>query len=602
MAIVRPTILLIPTATVLVIAGATLAWTQDESAPPRSNPLVVSEPGTGSILVEEVPDRKRPVVPPPVSPPQGSSVPRRLPPVNDLATPHVVVPHRLEGEYSRRKEAAGASDIDSKPVPAIELPDPAVAPANPPANVETRPLPAAADQVRDKSVTPQMSPNQEVQPQSAPLPRKPRVFSEILPKALREGEPTESETYRPMSPAPTANPLATEPRGAEPIQPGMPLVEPLPASPVSPQPARGCVIQEPIGGQPMASPAVSTTQWTPWWQADVQTGCHLDDPQKVAVDLDQLITIALQHSPLLEVVRLDEVLPRHGGYPVSQLTLRYSRPRLPGCDPTLSSELVFVARHRTSASPSDTCAETADFLLQIADAYWNVYRLRALVAIAQRHHDAALALYEQSTRQYASESDRQRFVTVEATIRQRRADANAMRIELKQAQNELAFLVSVPGWQKDIELMPQDVPCQCELSRSEATELELALAERAEVKAAIARLGSVGRQSIAVDARASQELEVVMDLVRLDVKDAMLKLRGNFAQMRLEAETAEKVMEELAVLRANGAETHNIAAMLEAQERLRTAESNYVTALARYNVAILQLRRADGQLFVETPL
>lgn len=92
-----------------------------------------------------------------------------------------------------------------------------------------------------------------------------------------------------------------------------------------------------------------------------------------------------------------------------------------------------------------------------------------------------------------------------------------------------------------------------------------------------------------------------MDLVRLDVKDAMLKLRGNFAQMRLESETADKIAEELAVLNSQ-VEGLQVQQLLEAQERLQIAESNFLNSLARYNVAILQLRRANGTLFVETPL
>ncbi|QDS86504.1 hypothetical protein EC9_06680 [Rosistilla ulvae] len=628
MATLRHSILLIPTATILVIAGATLAWTQDKSGPQRINPLVVSEPRAGSILVEEVPDRQRPAIPPPVSRPQ----PKRLPPVNDLATPHVVVPHRLEGEYSIRKESAAANQTNQKPVPAIEQADEAVLPVPQPA-VENRPLqipgrggnalqePAdAAPQSRElpraaAEEPPATGGIEPPQPQiesdslgRSPSPSQPksRVLSELLPQTLRSDGPAEtveSETIQ-------REMLPSEPLQAEPIDLGVRQTEPRGGSAVESPGAKGHVIQEPIGGQAAPAPGAVWARWSPWWQDQVQTGCHLDDPQKVAVDLDQLITIALQHSPLLEIVRLDGMLPQTGGYGMSRLTLRYGRPQTPGCDPTLMSEQIFIARHRTAASRSDTCAKTADMLLQIADAYWNVYRLRGLVAIGQRHHDAALALYEQSSGQYASERDRQRFVKVEATIRQRRADVNSTRISLKQAQNELAFLVSVPGWQKDIELMPQDVPCECDLQRSESTELELAMSQRAEVQAVLQHLQSLGPQSqhqlassrfpqpSVAELRASQELEVVMDLVRLDVKDAMLKLRGNFAQMRLEAETAEKVVEELAVLGGNS----SIEAILEAQDRLRTAESNYLNSLARYNVAILQLRRASGLLFVETPL
>ncbi|QDV67362.1 hypothetical protein Poly24_10570 [Rosistilla carotiformis] len=608
MATVCRPIVLIQMLVVLAVAGATLAWAQGQASPVRSNPLVVSEPDAGSILVDDVPDRQRPIVSPPAARSEPTVTPQRLPPVNDLQTPHAVVPHRLEGEYSIRKQSGADSGINQKPIPAIERTD-AQETLPPPPAVEVPAIPSRRNRFAEDVLppsrqieTPQPQIDEPVEPrQPDPTWDKPRVYSDMLPQVLRSGESNDALSNSAESNAP---PMRADPIGKATLTPSSQFGD----SSV-PLPAKERVIQEPVGDFPLASPVGASLPWSPWWQTQVQTGCHLDDPQKVAVDLDQLITIAMQHSPLLEILRLDGTVPQHGGSDLSCLTLRYSRPSPPGCDPTLNSELVFVARHRTAAFRGDTCAKTADMLLQIADAYWNVYRLRGLVAIGQRHHDAALALYEQSSRQFASEHDRQRFVMVEATIRQRRADVNSKRIALKQAQNELAFLVSVPGWQNEIELMPQDVPCECDLQRNETQELERALVQRAEVRAAIARLESYGpaAQHQLVNSRiptlptagaqASQELEAVMDLVRLDVKDAMLKLRGNFAQMRLEAETAEKVAEELAVI-GDG----DVAAKLEAQDRLQTAESNYITALTRYNVAILQLRRANGLLFVETPL
>lgn len=685
MATVRHNLLLFPTLAILGIASAAFAWAQDKSAPPiPDRSRVVAEPGSDSILVDQVPDRQRPPKPQDSVPSKPANPPKRLPPVNDLATPHAVVPHRLEGEYSQRKQSAATKPLDPSPQPVIDdenvllpmserglggLLDPVTPAITGPAvessagaisepeprgvtvvpqpqiemsneQVATPPTPAPVPQLpaealpseigepesRGVVVVPQPQiemPNEEVAaPRSTPAPQfKPRVYSDILPQALRGNEASESgdvvESGDKISaeaiavePVPQT-PLAAEPIVAEPIAPGAPSRVPAPAGSL---PVIDRVIQEPSMATPLpALPHVVQGSWSPWWQSQVQTGCHLDDPEKVAVDLNQLITIALHHSPLLEIIRHDAQSLQSGGYPLSRLTLRYGRPRPAGCDPSLVPEQIFLARHRTSAQSGDTCSQTADHLLQIADAYWNVYRLRGLVAIGQRHHDAALALYEQAAVQHGTASDRQRFVMVEATIRQRRANLNSLRIALKQAQNELAYLVSVPGWQNDIELMPQDVPCQCDLQRNETQELELALTQRAEVQAAIGRLGPAGmhaehqfassrnRPSMQGDLRASQELEVVMDLVRLDVKDAMLKLRGNFAQMRLESETADKIAEELAVLNSQ-VEGLQVQQLLEAQERLQIAESNFLNSLARYNVAILQLRRANGTLFVETPL
>ena len=633
----------------ITIVGVAVAWAQEKdgdsqterSVPQRlPAPPVVPAPNTDSILVDEVPDRertKKQAVPPkrnsvpektPAAgkPSSGSppALPQRLPAINDLQTPYESVPHILKGEYSTRKPDPSSSN-DRRPVPPIEvdnensvlpIPQPALRDRvlrEPPHSTPDEPSGDDQGAVAEpdggaKSPAPEIDIEHDGKSPAAPT--KPRSMSKLLPQALRTPD----------------NPEHSDGQVEEIVTPESGEIELLPSKDANKEKniantePPGRVIEEPSNPDDLHTPAMSherpTESWTivedesrwedwqPWWQEDVRSACHLEDPEKVAVTLHQLMSIALHHSPILELIRLDQIPLGSPSPGVSQFTLCYTGSICASDGLPSEAPLVFYARARTTNS-GDASVQTSDTLLRIAQAYWNLHRLRGHVSVLQRSLDRALELQQMAIERGIDIRIDPHAAVLATTIRQRRASVNAKRIDLKKIQNKLAFLVSVPGWQNEIELMPQDVPCQGLPKVDETHQTDLALLHRHEVQAALAHLNSNAvRRSTMLNAVATQDLELTTDRVRLDVKDAILTLRGNFAQMRLQQEAAIKATRESEALKSLAASTSVIefAAILHAQETRVLAEQRYIDAEVGMTFAALQLRRATGTLLAQSKI
>jgi outer membrane protein TolC len=108
--------------------------------------------------------------------------------------------------------------------------------------------------------------------------------------------------------------------------------------------------------------------------------------------------------------------------------------------------------------------------------------------------------------------------------------------------------------------------------------------------------------------RQQSQFEDVVEQVSLDVKGALRTLTGNGQAIELARLSVEQSLKELAYreTRRNLAPRRNALAsvtldqLLRAQRRLGEAQIAYVESVVRYNQALMQLRRATGQLVEAT--
>ncbi|MEZ6086726.1 MAG: hypothetical protein R3C05_01575 [Pirellulaceae bacterium] len=551
-------------------------------------------------------------------------------------------------EYIPGKDASSEAIVDDKPVPAIEqagddprLPNPqpeiegrvlrepsgAQAPENDASEPRTPPSTDTVpdlDSPRDLQNTPQPPIENEEAAGEASLPQplstsepeespadlpapSTRIPSQMLPKALRDRMSASAESAQPQRE--TLQPTKPDNGEASPLEVIETPSRSTEDAAISPLPPRDQaahrVIQEPVPLDHSPAPQsafMTSPAWQPWWHPQVASSVLLTDPETATISLRQLMTLALRHSPLLEMIRLDELMHADESAGIAKWNLRCGCQNNSTCLSCGGDVHTFFVRCR-SAGTEIAAAQTADALLKIATSYWQVYRLRGRVCIAERSLHRAIELQAACRRVDARSTTTLEVAAPTWAIQQRQAEVNAARHYLMKAQNELAFLVSVPAWHNNIELLPSDLPFNQLPSLDESHQMEHAISHRHEIQAALSNLHSQSvQQSELLNARATQDWELITDRVRLEVKNAIVKLHGGFTQMQLQRDAADKATQELNLLAAerssHGAD--GTALLLQTQEKLQRAEERYLDAQVDLHVATFELRHATGTLLSAT--
>lgn len=449
------------------------------------------------------------------------------------------------------------------------------------------------------------------------LPTPSRDKDKPSDKFKRRSRPSPSDLSPELVPAPQETPyreaplhLSDEPAGI-PVPPynELPQSFPSPSDTHAPT-AKSTVPSEPLseflpptyhppghtvtGSVPRAyiPPQVSQTAkvvWAPWWDRFVGQACLLDAPT-VPVNLQQLMNLSLRHSPTIELARIDVMFD---------------------CG--------------TSKSKVD------ERLLQVAESYWQTYRCRGDVIVQERLYHDALEVHQQ-LRKLVGDGDQDLMILAESTARRRLAKLATAHAALRDAQNLLTQFVSIPGWEQERELLPQDKPFCRPYQVNEAVEIRNALGRRPEIRGATRRIRSASihhgviHQRVApqwmplhcampqttipvsyespIGAGGSTEIEVIADQVKLDVKNAIVRIASTYELMHRYSNSAQAAAQEVVMLQSKCEELtgsdKKIALffrdLLDAQEQLAKTEHDFLAAHTNYSAAILELRRANGSI------
>ena len=328
--------------------------------------------------------------------------------------------------------------------------------------------------------------------------------------------------------------------------------------------------------------------WSSWWRSSVGHTSLLNTPT-TPVSLQQLMNLSVRNSPVVELAQLGGV-----------------------------------------ADCSAARSKVDEMLLGVAQHYWQTYQWRVIVMVRQRlYHDAEEV--RDQVKNLIGGLDSQLMVRVESEARQRWASLGDAQLALRKAQNRLVGAVSLPRWEQELELLPQDGPFRGPCRLNEAAELRNAFARRPELQGAMRRIQAASYQHPVARNRVvpalrpafrnpigvcsdttpipaqyfmSPEIESICDRIKLDVKNAIIRLTGSYEAMRRYAEAAHPAAREVATLRSRWGDLSGsdrdlpgyFRDLLEAQARLADIEQHFITAQTSYSTAILELRRANGTI------
>ena len=328
-------------------------------------------------------------------------------------------------------------------------------------------------------------------------------------------------------------------------------------------------------------------QWTPWWDEPLGRVSLLNSPT-IRVNLQELMNLSLRNSPV-----------------------------------------VHAAREAMQCGDCGRSKARVDAMLYaVAQGYWETYRLRGVVVVRERLYQDALDICRQLKVIVGNDDDL--TVLAVSSARERLANLAAAHQALRKSQNKLASVVSIPNWEQELEMLPMDSPYCRPYRIDEAAELHNALSRRSELQGLMRSIQAtsyrhpVGHRDmshsksrplrryrssnsvapIQVHSFVSPELEEISDKIKLEVKNAIVRIVGSYETMRRFSHAAQASAQEVATLQARcdacSGSTNDlpllIRDLLDAQSRLANIEQRFVSAQANYSAAILELRRANGTI------
>lgn len=355
----------------------------------------------------------------------------------------------------------------------------------------------------------------------------------------------------------------------------------------------------------------------------------------------------------------------------TRMSLSYTQPMLRGAGRTYNRSQIVIAQIGTDAANQRYMERLQVHLLDVTDAYWNLYRTRALLMQRRKLYESAQIIVEQMKRRTTIDSTSDQLIRAEAAATKRLTDLIRSETDVIDAQDRLRNLVNSPSLETDwrMEFLPQDAPTNVlvpvDLQQSLAIALDYRpdiLASLQDIKAASVEkfvaesdllpqldvvlesyvsglrgsfdVGSsfrdqftqgepsytIGlnyemplgnRAALARDRRASLEIarlqaqfQVVVERVTLEVRTAVRNTETLGREMRARYEALEKAKDEVIYIEnrmrllpsMNKTASLYLENLLTSQERLASAEAEYLESQISYSLALLKLKQVTGTL------
>lgn len=182
----------------------------------------------------------------------------------------------------------------------------------------------------------------------------------------------------------------------------------------------------------------------------------------------------------------------------SRLTLSFNQPLLNGRGEAYNESLIVLAELNTDIASDRTQAALQDHLLNVTEAYWELYLNRVLYLQKQKHLQAGLQILTYLEKRYNIDSLQSQIARARAAVARRRSELIRAEASVRNSETRLRSLVNSPQMisRPNLELIsmqqPVDVKIPVTVEDAVATALEyrseVDIASR-EIQAARVRLG-----------------------------------------------------------------------------------------------------------------
>ena len=170
-----------------------------------------------------------------------------------------------------------------------------------------------------------------------------------------------------------------------------------------------------------------------------------------------------------------------------QLTVSYSQPLLRGRGRAYNNSLVVLSQLDAGVAEDEFVATLQDHLLEITQSYWSLYQERASLAQQTSLFLKTQDIVRLLKARQAVDAQRTQFITASSALESRRSDLIRARTAVINAETRLRGLINAPELNvaEYAELVPIEQPSMEYLPNDLQSELQLAIQNRPEVKAAL---------------------------------------------------------------------------------------------------------------------
>jgi outer membrane protein TolC len=195
----------------------------------------------------------------------------------------------------------------------------------------------------------------------------------------------------------------------------------------------------------------------------------------------------------------------------SRLTLSYTQPLLRGAGRVYNTSLIMVAQIETGIAYDAFSRQLQEQLLEVANAYWNLYLHRGSLLQKHRSYQRAATILSDLEHRRMIDAVTSQVVRAESETAARRSDLVRAQTMVKNSESRLRMLINDPalGTVDQFELAPLDVPTTDYIPVDMQGSLTTAIQNRPEIAVSMKRI-----RAAAVRLRMSKnELLPVLDLV-----------------------------------------------------------------------------------------
>ena len=171
------------------------------------------------------------------------------------------------------------------------------------------------------------------------------------------------------------------------------------------------------------------------------------------------------------------------------LSMNFSQPLLRGAGQTFNRSQIVIAQVNQGIAWEKFSKELQGEILNVVQAYWNLYYRRSLLLQKRRNVERGAAVLEKLEGRAGLDSLPSQISRARSSVQSRRTElANAQR-DVRDAETELRRLIGDSDWVggSHIELLPSESPSYIYLRRSAKDVVQTALDHRPELKEAIQR-------------------------------------------------------------------------------------------------------------------
>lgn len=144
----------------------------------------------------------------------------------------------------------------------------------------------------------------------------------------------------------------------------------------------------------------------------------------------------------------------------ARFTVSYSQPLLNGAGRAYNEARIVLAELDLQAARDEVAAELQKHLVEVAQAYWDLYLRRAIYLQKHRHYGRGRAILQRLEDRLRVDSLQSQVLTAQATVALRYADLNRAAMAIRNAEARIRTLVNAPSLydQGPLELIPASPP------------------------------------------------------------------------------------------------------------------------------------------------